>query len=128
MQLKNSLLIELLAGNTSRVDFGDQAILRGRQVLTILPTPNTTPAGSKVYGLAGQELVNLLAGATLTLKTAANKDIHTHLPLRYLYESAEAGHPLELGQEVIDWTKSYITIPPNSGGAGTVVQVTVIFQ
>ena len=129
MNLTNSILIELPVGNTSVVQFGDQSILRGRRILTILPTPSTTPGGNQVYSIAGEQLVDLLAGATITLKTSANHDIHSQLPLRYLFQGAAAGNPLPLGTSaVIDWTKSFITVPPNSAGDGTVIQLSVIYE
>jgi hypothetical protein len=128
MNFSNSLLIELPLGNTAQVMFGDQPNLRGKNILTLLPTPASAPGGGTVYALAGVALANLLAGATVTLKTAANKDIHVQLPLRYLYEGAAAGHPIQLGKEPIDWAKSFITVPPGSAGAGTVIQVAVIYE
>jgi len=129
MNLPKSLLIELPLGNSVKVSFGDQSILRGKKILTVLPTPTKSPTGGQVYSLAGSQLVDLLAGATITLKTGSNQDIHSDLPLRWLFESAAAGHPLNFGDAgTIEWSKSWITIPPGSAGAGTVVQVSVIYQ
>lgn len=129
MNLPKSLLIELPLGNTAKVSFGDQSILRGKKILTVLPTPTKSPTNGPVYSLAGSQLVDLLAGATLTLKTGNSQDIHVDLPLRWLFESAGAGQPLHFGAAgVIDWSKSWITVPPGSAGAGSVIQVSVIYE
>jgi hypothetical protein len=129
MNLLKSLLIELPLGNSTKVSFGDQSILRGKKILTVLPTPSISPSGGNVLGLAGSQLVDLLAGATLTLKTGSNQDIHADLPLRWLFASAAAGHPLNFGDAgAIEWSKSWITIPPGTAGAGSVIQVSVIYQ
>ena len=129
MNLPKSLLIELPLGNTAKVSFGDQSILRGKKILTVLPTPTKSPTGGTVYSLGGSPLADLLAGATITLKTGGNQDIHADLPLRWLFESAAAGHPLNFGDAgAIEWSKSWITVPAGSAGGGTVIQVSVIYQ
>lgn len=119
MKLPNSLLIELPYANTANVQFGDQPILRGKKILTLLPTSAGT-------SLTGQPVIDLTAGATLTLRTATSHDIHNGLPLSFLSASAKAGLPLQFGGQEIDWSKSFITVP--AAGTGKVVQVSVIFE
>lgn len=119
-QINNSLTIEVPAATPGRHLIGEQAQLRGKKILAILAagvgsgkSPLSAPA------LAAQDMY-------LQLITASGKIMHDGLPVRALQDALTGGLLLGVGQESIDWSKSYV-ISTGGAVAGQVAALTIIY-
>jgi hypothetical protein len=111
MKLTRSTII-LVNGSPSGTLIGDQATLRGKKVSAIIALTGKAPSGPDLLAPAS---------AYISLQDAEGKLIHEDLPMNILLPSTNGGIIQELGDQVIDWTKSSVK------GAG-LVGFSVVYQ
>ena len=120
-QLNNTLTIEVPAATPGRHLIGEQAQLRGKKITAILVAgvgSAKSPLGASA--LAAQDMY-------LQLVTAAGKIFHDALPARALQDALTGGLLLGVGNEPVDWSKSYV-ISTAAPVAGQVAALTIVYE
>ena len=98
MKLVKSTIITVSASAGGTV-IGDQANIRGKKVTGIIALAGNSPHGLPLVAPAA---------AYITLQSANGQLIHEDLPMSILQPSANGGLIQELGDNLIDWTKSSV--------------------